>query len=57
MSQDGERSATGLALLERLEKLYVAVVADCLDRVGVRTTCLRRTSARSTRARRSPASR
>ena len=25
-----------LALVERLEKLYVAVVADCLDKVGVR---------------------
>jgi 4-hydroxy-4-methyl-2-oxoglutarate aldolase len=35
-----ERSADDLALLERLEKLYVAVVADCLDSVGVRSNVL-----------------
>ncbi len=29
-----------MALLERFEKLYVAVVADCLDRVGVRRNLL-----------------
>jgi 4-hydroxy-4-methyl-2-oxoglutarate aldolase len=29
-----------MALLERLEKLYVAVVADCLDHVGVRGNLL-----------------
>jgi regulator of RNase E activity RraA len=36
----GKRTADELALLERLEKLYVAVVADCLDRVGVRANLL-----------------
>jgi regulator of RNase E activity RraA len=40
MSPDGEHSATDMALLERLEKLYVAVVADCLDRVGLRGNLL-----------------
>jgi 4-hydroxy-4-methyl-2-oxoglutarate aldolase len=34
------RSAGEAALLERLEKLYVAVVADCLDTVGVRSNLL-----------------
>jgi 4-hydroxy-4-methyl-2-oxoglutarate aldolase len=34
------RSAPELALLERLERLYVAVVADSLDRVGVRANLL-----------------
>jgi regulator of RNase E activity RraA len=29
-----------MALLERFERLYVAVVADCLDRVGVRSNLL-----------------
>jgi regulator of RNase E activity RraA len=29
-----------MELLERLERLYVAVVADCLDRVGVRRNLL-----------------
>jgi 4-hydroxy-4-methyl-2-oxoglutarate aldolase len=29
-----------LALIERLERLYPAVVADCLDRLGVRTQVL-----------------
>jgi regulator of RNase E activity RraA len=29
-----------MALLERLEKLYVAVVADCLDHIGVRDNLL-----------------
>jgi regulator of RNase E activity RraA len=29
-----------LALIERLEQLYPAVVADCLDRLGVRTQVL-----------------
>ena len=33
-------SAGDRALLERLEKLYVAVVADCLDSVGVRGNLL-----------------
>lgn len=32
--------AGDMALLERLEKLYVAVVADCLDSVGVRDNLL-----------------
>jgi 4-hydroxy-4-methyl-2-oxoglutarate aldolase len=40
MAEDGKRSAWDLALLERLEKLYVAVVADCLDRVEVRHNLL-----------------
>jgi|1186.fasta_scaffold200812_2 4-hydroxy-4-methyl-2-oxoglutarate aldolase len=34
------RSSAELALLKRMEKLYVAVVADCLDRVGVRNNIL-----------------
>jgi 4-hydroxy-4-methyl-2-oxoglutarate aldolase len=34
------RDAADMDLLERFEKLYVAVVADCLDRVGVRTNLL-----------------
>jgi 4-hydroxy-4-methyl-2-oxoglutarate aldolase len=29
-----------LALIERLERLYPAVVADCLDRLGIRTQVL-----------------
>ena len=37
---NGTRSATDMALLERLEKLYVAVVADCLDKVGLRNNLL-----------------
>jgi 4-hydroxy-4-methyl-2-oxoglutarate aldolase len=40
MAENGTRSAGDMALLERLEKLYVAVVADCLDRVGVRHNLL-----------------
>jgi 4-hydroxy-4-methyl-2-oxoglutarate aldolase len=40
MGSDGKRSESDLALLVRLEKLYVAVVADCLDRVGVRRNLL-----------------
>jgi regulator of RNase E activity RraA len=40
MSANAERDATEMALLERLDNLYVAVVADCLDRVGVRTNVL-----------------
>jgi 4-hydroxy-4-methyl-2-oxoglutarate aldolase len=35
-----QRTESELALLERLERLYVAVVADSLDRVGVRTNVL-----------------
>jgi 4-hydroxy-4-methyl-2-oxoglutarate aldolase len=34
------RSPAEMALLERAEKLYVAVVADCLDRIGVRSNIL-----------------
>jgi 4-hydroxy-4-methyl-2-oxoglutarate aldolase len=34
------RDAADMELLERFEKLYVAVVADCLDRVGVRRNLL-----------------
>jgi 4-hydroxy-4-methyl-2-oxoglutarate aldolase len=33
-------SAEDMALLERLENLYVAVIADCLDSVGVRDNLL-----------------
>src|SRR5450755_4696899 len=40
MTGTEKRSAEDMALLERLEKLYVAVVADCLDSVGVRTNVL-----------------
>lgn len=40
MSANGERSGTEMALLERLDRLYVAVVADALDRVGVRSNLL-----------------
>lgn len=40
MSATGKRSAADMALLERLDALYVAVVADCLDRVGIRTNLL-----------------
>ena len=40
MSGNGKRSAADMALLERLDALYVAVVADCLDRVGIRTNLL-----------------
>jgi regulator of RNase E activity RraA len=40
MTANGKRSATEMALLERLDGLYVAVVADCLDRVGVRSNLL-----------------
>jgi 4-hydroxy-4-methyl-2-oxoglutarate aldolase len=40
MSANGKRSAGDMALLERLDALYVAVVADCLDRVGVRSNLL-----------------
>lgn len=40
MAQIAQRTASELALLERLEKLYVAVVADSLDRVGVRANLL-----------------
>jgi 4-hydroxy-4-methyl-2-oxoglutarate aldolase len=40
MAGIGARSAWDMALLERLEKLYVAVVADCLDRVEVRSNVL-----------------
>jgi 4-hydroxy-4-methyl-2-oxoglutarate aldolase len=40
MSANGIRSAADMALLERLDALYVAVVADCLDRVGVRSNLL-----------------
>ena len=35
-----KRSESDLALLERLEKLYVAVVADCFDGLGVRRNLL-----------------
>jgi 4-hydroxy-4-methyl-2-oxoglutarate aldolase len=37
---NGAHSAEEMTLLERLEKLYVAVVADCLDRIGVRNNLL-----------------
>jgi 4-hydroxy-4-methyl-2-oxoglutarate aldolase len=40
MSATGKHSAADMALLERLDALYVAVVADCLDRVGIRTNLL-----------------
>jgi 4-hydroxy-4-methyl-2-oxoglutarate aldolase len=40
MSANGKRTAADMALLERLDALYVAVVADCLDRVGIRTNLL-----------------
>lgn len=40
MAGHGTRSAWDMALLERLEKLYVAVVADCLDMVEVRGNLL-----------------
>jgi 4-hydroxy-4-methyl-2-oxoglutarate aldolase len=40
MTGTEKRSAEDMALLERFEKLYVAVVADCLDSVGVRTNVL-----------------
>jgi regulator of RNase E activity RraA len=40
MGASGKRSTADMALLERFEKLYVAVVADCLDRVGVRSNLL-----------------
>jgi 4-hydroxy-4-methyl-2-oxoglutarate aldolase len=40
MRANGERSATEMALLDRLDRLYVAVVADALDRVGVRSNLL-----------------
>jgi 4-hydroxy-4-methyl-2-oxoglutarate aldolase len=40
MSADGKRSAADMALLERFDHLYVAVVADCLDRVGIRSNLL-----------------
>jgi 4-hydroxy-4-methyl-2-oxoglutarate aldolase len=40
MAGQEARSAGEAALLERLEKLYVAVVADCLDTVGVRSNLL-----------------
>jgi regulator of RNase E activity RraA len=40
MSGNGNRSAGDMALLERLDALYLAVVADCLDRVGVRSNLL-----------------
>jgi regulator of RNase E activity RraA len=40
MGADGTRTANDMDLLARLEKLYVAVVADCLDRVGVRSNLL-----------------
>ena len=40
MSASDMHSADDMELLERLERLYVAVVADCLDRVGVRRNLL-----------------
>jgi 4-hydroxy-4-methyl-2-oxoglutarate aldolase len=40
MGGSEKRSAASMALLARLEKLYVAVVADCLDSVGVRGNLL-----------------
>src|SRR4051812_40381957 len=40
MTGIAQRTGAELALLERLEKLYVAVVADSLDRVGVRTNLM-----------------
>jgi 4-hydroxy-4-methyl-2-oxoglutarate aldolase len=40
MAGQRRRSTWDMALLERLEKLYVAVVADCLDRVEVRSNLL-----------------
>ena len=40
MTGTEKRGAEDMALLERLERLYVAVVADCLDSVGVRSNLL-----------------
>jgi 4-hydroxy-4-methyl-2-oxoglutarate aldolase len=40
MAGHGARSAWDMALVERLEKLYVAVVSDCLDGVEVRSNLL-----------------
>ncbi|HEY3612511.1 MAG TPA: hypothetical protein VGK92_02350 [Gaiellales bacterium] len=40
MTGSARRSGEDMELLERLEKLYVAVVADCLDKVGVRSNLL-----------------
>jgi 4-hydroxy-4-methyl-2-oxoglutarate aldolase len=40
MTGMAQRSDEDMALLARLEKLYVAVVADCLDKVGVRSNLL-----------------
>jgi hypothetical protein len=38
-----------LALIDRLERLHPAVVADCLDRLGARSQC-RRTATTGTEA-------
>ena len=40
MTEAGDRNGRDLALIARLEQLYVAVVADCLDQVGVRTNVM-----------------
>ena len=40
MGAHDTRNAADTELLERFEALYVAVVADCLDRVGVRSNLL-----------------
>jgi regulator of RNase E activity RraA len=40
MTANGKRGTAEMMLLDRLEKLYVAVVADCLDRVGLRNNLL-----------------
>ena len=40
MAGNEAHSAGDMALLERLERLYVAVVSDCLDAVGVRANLL-----------------
>ena len=40
MSAEGQVRRRDLALIDRLERLYVAVVADCLDQVGVRSNVM-----------------
>jgi len=40
MTEVGHQNERDLALIARLEQLYVAVVADCLDQVGVRTNVM-----------------
>ena len=57
LGNDSAARANDLALVERLEALYPAVVADCLDRLGIANRFSTRTSGRSSRPRGSPASR